>query len=205
MYRFLYAPYLPATEIGQIRLHFDIAAIPFLFKCYVFATFLLILAAIDIEHMLLPNRLTLSGAVIGIVLGPFVLPNRADIFPGRETLFNMSPALDGFLQALLGMIAGGGIIFIFFLIGYAIYRRVVMGLGDVKLAAMIGAFVGLSQIVPSLFVGFIAGGVFGILFIVMKMAGLKTLIPFGPYLCIGGFIGLLWGPTLVHMYLSYMH
>ncbi len=205
MYRFLYAPYLPAEELGQLHLHFEIAAIPFLFKSYVFATFLLILAAIDIEHMLLPNRLTLSGAIIGLVLSPFVLPGRAEIFPGRATLFHVSPALDGFLQSLLGLIAGGGVIFIFFLIGMLVYRRVVMGLGDVKLAGMIGAYVGLSQVVPFLFIGFVAGGIFGLLFIIMKVAGLRALIPFGPYLCLGGLIGFLWGPDLMHLYLSYLH
>ena len=204
IYRFLYAPYLPVREIGNLSLHFDITAIPFLFKSYVFATFLLILAAIDIEHMILPNRLTLSGAVIGVVLSPFVLPNRTEIFPGRETLFNLGPGLDGFLQAVLGIIAGGGIIFIFFIIGRLIYGRAVMGFGDVKLAGMIGAFVGLSQVGPALFFGFVAGGIFGILFIIMKLAGLKTLIPLGPYLCFGGLVSLLWGPDLMHAYMNYM-
>jgi len=208
MFRFLYAPYLPADELGQLRLHFDItdiAMILFLFKCYIFATFILILATLDIEHMLLPNRLTISGAIIGMALGPFVLPYRAEIFPGRLTLFNVSPALDGFLQAVLGLIAGGGVIFIFFIIGYLVYRRVVMGPGDVKLAGMIGAFVGLSQVGPALFIGFVVGGILGILFIFLKLAGLKTLIPFGPYLCIGGLVGLLWGPNLMTMYMNYLH
>jgi len=209
MYRFLYAPYLPADELGQLRLHFDITDITtilFLFKCYIFATFILILAAIDIEHMLLPNRLTVSGAVIGVLLSPFILPGRAEVFPNsRLTLFNVPPPLDGILQSVLGLVAGGGVIFIFFVIGYLIYRRVVMGIGDLKLAGMIGAFVGLSQIGPALFVGFVVGGIMGVLFWLFRLAGLKSFIPLGPYLCIGGFVGLLWGPNLMHMYLNYLH
>jgi leader peptidase (prepilin peptidase)/N-methyltransferase len=190
--------------VGELGLHFDIATIPFLFKAFVFATFLLILAVIDIDHQLLPNRLTLSGAVIGLVLSPFMLPNRSDVFPGGGRLFNVAPALDGFLQSFLGMLVGGGIIFLIFLIGYLIYRFAAMGLGDVKLAGMIGAFVGLSSIGPSLFVGFVAGGIFGVIFMILKVAGLRSLIPFGPYLCLGGLVAFLWGPNIVHAYLAYL-
>ena len=204
LYRFLYAPYLPVDEIGHLGLHFDISVIPFLFKSYIYATFLLILAAIDIEHMLLPNRLTISGVIIGVFLGPFIVPNRADVFPGRGFIFHVAPWLDGFLQALLGAIAGGGVFFLFFLLGYFLYRKVVMGFGDVKLAAMIGAFVGLSQIGTGLFVGLITGAVFSLFFVFMKMAGFKTLIPFGPYLCFGGLVAYLWGPNLMMLYLGYL-
>ena len=205
MYRFLYAPMLPIEDVGTISLHFDIATIPFLFKCYVFATFLLILAVIDIDHQLLPNRLTLSGALIGIVLSPFVLPNKTEVFPlARETLFNVSPPLDGLFQSILGLLAGGGIIFLIFLIGYMIYKFAAMGIGDVKLAAMIGAFVGVLQIGPALLIGFIAGGLFGVILIVAKRAGLKSLIPFGPYLCIGALAALLYGPNMMAAYLSYL-
>jgi leader peptidase (prepilin peptidase)/N-methyltransferase len=153
MYRFLYAPYMP-EPVGELNLHFDIAAIPFLFKVYVFATFLLILAVIDIDHQLLPNRLTVSGAVIGLVLSPFMLPNRSDVFPfAKGALFSVPQGVDGFLQSLLGMLVGGGVVFLIFLIGYLIYRFAAMGLGDVKLAGMIGAFVGLGNIGQALCLG----------------------------------------------------
>ncbi len=203
MYRFLYAPYLP-DDIGGLSLHFDIATIPFLFKTFVFATFLLILAVIDIETQLLPNRLTISGLLIALVLSPFVLPNREDVYPfARETLFHVAPWLDGLLQSVTGMLVGGGIIFIIAIIGFLIYKFGAMGIGDVKLTAMIGAFVGLTNIGPALFIGFVTGGVFSVVMMIMKMAGLRSLIPFGPYLCLGGLIAMLYGPDIIHWYLGY--
>ena len=208
MYRFLYAPHLPVErleDLNRVMSHFEnIGTTVFLFKAYLFATFLLILATIDIEHQLLPNSLTIAGAVIGLALSPFKLPNSGDVFqidPFGAT-WEIAPALDSFFQSLLGMLVGGGVIFLIFLIGYLIYKFAAMGLGDVKLAGMIGAFVGLKMIGPALFVGFVAGGVFGIVLIILKVAGLRSLIPFGPYLCLGGLVAMLWGPDLVKLWLG---
>ena len=208
MYRFLYAPHLPVErleDLNRVMSHFEnIGTTVFLFKAYLFATFLLILATIDIEHQLLPNSLTIAGAVIGLALSPFKLPNSGDVFqidPFGAT-WEIAPALDSFFQSLLGMLVGGGVIFLIFLSGYLIYKFAAMGLGDVKLAGMIGAFVGLKMIGPALFVGFVAGGVFGIVLIILKVAGLRSLIPFGPYLCLGGLVAMLWGPDLVKLWLG---
>ena len=206
MYRFLYAPYLPVErleDLNRIMVNFEnVGTAIFLFKAYLFTTFLLILATIDIDHQLLPNSLTVPGIVIGLALSPFMLPNYEEVFPLRVNLFELSPALDGFLQSFLGMLTGGLVIFIIFLIGYLIYKFAAMGLGDVKLAAMIGAFVGLKMIGPALFVGFVAGGLFGIILMVLKVAGMRSLIPFGPYLCIGGMVAFLWGPNLLALWLG---
>ena len=206
MYRFLYAPHLPVErleDLNRIMVNFEnVGTAIFLFKAYLFATFLLILATIDIDHQLLPNSLTVPGIVIGLALSPFMLPNYEEVFPLRVKLFELSPILDGFLQSFLGMLTGGLVIFIIFLIGYLIYKFAAMGLGDVKLAAMIGAFVGLKMIGPALFVGFVAGGLFGIILMVLKVAGMRSLIPFGPYLCIGGMVAFLWGPDLLALWLG---
>ena len=94
--------------------------------------------------------------------------------------------------------------FIIAWIGYLIYGFGAMGIGDVKLAAMIGAFVGLKLVIPALFIGFVAGGVFSIILMIMRVAGLRSLIPFGPYLCIGGLAALMYGPNIIFWYVGYL-
>jgi len=103
---------------------------------------LLLAATIDVRTMRIPNRLTVTGAVIGLAFSAAI--------PWQELGPNW--ALDGFLSALGGMAAGLALLL-------PLYALRVMGAGDVKLMGMVGAFVGLQQIVPTVLSVFIAGGV----------------------------------------------
>jgi leader peptidase (prepilin peptidase) / N-methyltransferase len=134
---------------------------------------------IDLEHRLIPNRVTFPaavGALVAIV------------------------ALDrGFLvEALIAGAAAGG----FFLLAALAYPRG-MGLGDVKLAGLLGLVLGRS-VGPALFVALAAGVLAGALIIARKGAaeGRKTAVPFGPFLALGGVVALFAGEPLVDAYLE---
>ena len=134
---------------------------------------------IDLDHRIIPNKLTLLGAIVA----PAIL---ALTDPG---------ALPEHLIA--GAAAGG-----FFLLAVIAYPRG-MGMGDVKLAAVLGLFLG-RAVAPGLFVAFLAGTLVGAAVIARKGAreGRKTAVPFGPFLALGGVVALLVGDELVDWYLQ---
>jgi leader peptidase (prepilin peptidase)/N-methyltransferase len=144
-----------------------------------FVLFLVPITLIDLDHRLIPNKLTLPGAVVAVVL---VLLTRSDAL----------------VEHLIAALAAGG-----FLLVAAIAYPAGMGMGDVKLAAVMGLFLG-RAVAPAMFVALVAGSVVGALIIARKGAqeGRKTAIPFGPYLAFGGLAGLFAGDAIVDWYLD---
>ena len=135
-------------------------------------------ALIDFDRRIIPNKIMLPAAVaavaVGLLLAPAQLPE----------------------QLVAGAAAGG------FLLLFALAYPKGMGMGDVKLAAVLGLYLGRSVAV-ALLSGVLAGAVVGALVIarVGVSQGRKTAVPFGPFLAIGGVVGLLAGPAIVHWYL----
>jgi leader peptidase (prepilin peptidase)/N-methyltransferase len=144
-----------------------------------FVLVLVPITLIDLDHRLIPNKLTLPGAVVAIVV--LVLTD-SDSLP----------------EHLIAAVGAGG-----FLLVAAIAYPAGMGMGDVKLAGVMGLFLG-RAVAPAMFVALIAGTVVGALIIARKGAkeGRKTAIPFGPYLALGGLVGLFAGDELVDWYLD---
>jgi leader peptidase (prepilin peptidase)/N-methyltransferase len=144
-----------------------------------FVLLLVPIALIDIDFRIIPNTLTLLGAVTAVVL---VLVTRPD----------------DILEHLIAGAAAGG-----FLLVAAIAYPAGMGMGDVKLAGVMGLFLG-RAVGPAMFVALIAGSLVGAAIIARKgsKAGRKTAIPFGPYLCLGGLVGLFAGDEIVDWYLD---
>jgi len=145
---------------------------------------LIIISFIDLDEQIIPDEISLSGIVIGFLISFFV------------------PYISYF-NSLLGILAGGGIIFLIALAGLAIFKKEAMGGGDVKLAAMIGAFIGWRYIILSLFIGFFIGAVTGILLILSKVKNKDDIIPFGPFIVLGSILTILWGKNLLSWYLGY--
>lgn len=134
---------------------------------------------IDLDHRIIPNKLTLLGAV----LAPAILALTAP---------------DAIPEHLIAAAAAGG----FFLLTALAYPRG-MGMGDVKLAFVLGLFLG-RAVAPALFVALVAGTLVGAAIIARKGAaeGRKTAVPFGPFLALGGVVALLVGDALVDWYLG---
>jgi len=135
-------------------------------------------ALIDLEHRTIPNRITLPGAVAAVVAGLALRPS-------------------GVPEQLIAGGSAAGFLLVFVLV----YPRG-MGMGDVKLAGVLGLYLGRSVAV-ALLLGVLAGAVIGVA--VMARVGIqrgrKTALPFGPFLAVGGVVGLLAGPTIIHWYL----
>ncbi|HEX4805034.1 MAG TPA: prepilin peptidase [Conexibacter sp.] len=137
------------------------------------------IALIDLDHRIIPNRLTALGAVAALAIGAATRPA-------------------GVPEQLIAGVAAGG-----FLLLAALARPGGMGMGDVKLAGMLGLFLG-RDVAVALLVALVAGTVVGIAVMARRGVGegRKTAIPFGPFLALGGVVALLAGPAIVHWYLS---
>jgi leader peptidase (prepilin peptidase)/N-methyltransferase len=133
---------------------------------------------IDLDHRIIPNSLMLPGAVGALALVLLVAP-------------------DDILEHLIAATAAGG----FFLVAVLAYPRG-MGMGDVKLAAVLGLFLG-RAVAPALFVALVSGTLIGALIMARKgvREGRKTAVPFGPFLALGGVVALFAGDALVDWYL----
>jgi leader peptidase (prepilin peptidase) / N-methyltransferase len=134
---------------------------------------------IDLDHRIIPNRLTLIGAVIAPLLVAFTDPGALP-------------------EHLIAGVAAGG----FFLIALLAYPSG-MGMGDVKLAAVLGLFLG-RAVGPAIFVALVSGTLVGALIIARKgtREGRKTAVPFGPFLALGGVVALFAGDAMVDWYLE---
>jgi leader peptidase (prepilin peptidase)/N-methyltransferase len=103
------------------------------------------------------------------------------------------------LHALPELLAAGAGAFVFLLLAALIHPKG-MGMGDVKLAGVMGLYLGVS-VVPALFIGFLSGSVVGVAILARHGAkGRKKGVPFAPFLAIGGVAALLAGPALIHLY-----
>lgn len=141
-----------------------------------FAAILIALAAIDLEHRILPNRILLPAAVFGIAAAAAV---HVDELP--ELLIAGTAGFTGML--LVALAKPGG-----------------MMMGDVKLAGVMGLYLGLA-LVPALLVAFLAGSLVGVGMMVARgMAARKEAVPFGPFLALGALVGVLAGDELVDLY-----
>ncbi len=141
---------------------------------FIFTFGLVTSSFIDLEHMILPDRFTLSGIVLGL-LGAFLNPERY------------------FLDSLMGILLGGGLLLAVAYF-YTLVRKVEgMGGGDIKLLAWIGAVCGIQSILFVLIVSSLLGLVFGLFYMFKSKQGMQTGIPFGPYLSLAALIYLIWG------------
>ena len=147
-----------------------------------FACILIVLFAIDLEHHLLPNVITIPGIVVGLAFSTMLPP--------------------GIVDALVGTVLGGGILW---LIGEAYYRYSGvegMGGGDVKMLAMIGAFLGWKLVILTLVFSSFAGALVGLLVIAIRRGGMKYALPYGTFLSLAAFVSSLFGARIVAWYLQ---
>lgn len=148
---------------------------------------------IDIDHRILPDALTLSGVVVGLI-GSLLLPGLAGLFPSDG---NITPAANSLMFSGLGALVGSGLTWGVRWLGTKVFKKEAMGLGDVKLMAMIGAFVGWNGAVLSLLLGSVLGALVGTLH---QIRSGDSSICFGPFLAAGALLALLWRAELIEFF-----
>jgi leader peptidase (prepilin peptidase)/N-methyltransferase len=168
-----------------------------------FSGAVLVLAFIDIDHRILPDPITLNGIWIGVLVSVFLLRPSPFVTRVFEWIgYDASPYLIGFVGSLLGMIVGGGLLW-----GVAeAYLRVRgvegMGFGDVKMMAMVGAFLGAPLTLLTIMIGSLLGSVIGLLFIQFSGKSREYELPFGTFLGLAAIIAVLYGDDLIRLYVD---
>ena len=160
---------------------------------YIFFCLLVIVFFIDLEHWIIPDSINLTGVIAGVIGGFFIpvgFSKPVPFFFPEGGLSSIGGAVAGYI--FFGMIA---------VTASLLLRQEAMGYGDVKFAAMIGAFLGFSVKLPVGFIlAFLIGGLFSIPFLLIGRKRSKEPIPFGTFMAIGAFIALLWGDKLFNWY-----
>jgi leader peptidase (prepilin peptidase)/N-methyltransferase len=148
-----------------------------------FACAMLVLFFIDLEHQILPNVITLPGVVAGLIASVFVPP--------------------GFTSALLGALLGGGVLWAIAEIYVRVRGIEGMGMGDVKMLGMIGAFLGAPLMGLTLILASFAGALTGVLLMVGGRGDLQRRLPFGTFLAAAAVFASLWGQPIVDWYAGF--
>jgi leader peptidase (prepilin peptidase)/N-methyltransferase len=182
------------------------AALPF---DLIFVTAIIALIFIDAENMILPNVITYPGLVFALVARiaiPLIVqqPYFDDLSPGFLAMFGHQPIwLVSLAGALIGAAVGGGSLWLVGFIWEKLRGVEAMGLGDVKMMFMVGAFLGWRLTLLTIFLGAMSGALIGIgMMIKTRDRNLQSMLPFGIFLGIGTIAALLFGVPLINWYLA---
>jgi len=179
------SPRYPLVELGNGLLyvvlchhyHFSVQGVVFA----LFATALLIVSCIDLAHTIIPDAITLPGIVVGLGTSLWLTPV-------------------GVGNAVLGVLVGGGLFLLMAVLSVLILQREGMGGGDIKLIAMIGAFLGWHAVLVTIFLGAVLGALVGTVLMLLRRQGRKEPLPFGPFLATGALLAMVWGETILTWY-----
>lgn len=148
-----------------------------LFSSLIVATF------IDFKHHEIPDVITLPGIAIGLSL--------SFLYPG---LLLKTERIASVFDSFLGVLIGGGSLYLMGFLGEIVFKKEAMGGGDIKLLAMIGSFLGWKLALLTFFIAPFFGSISGL---ILKIKQDKDIIPYGPYLSLAAFISLLWGDIII--------
>ena len=172
-----------ATALVFLLQYWQLGWQPLLGVRLLFAAAMIVLFVIDLQHRILPNVITLPGVVVGVAASVLFEP--------------------GWLASLIGVAAGGGVLWA---VGEAYFRirgEEGMGMGDVKMLAMIGAFLGWQLMLVTLLMASLAGSVFGGGMLLLNRGSMKYALPLGSFLAAGALIATHAGQPLLDWYLGF--
>ena len=149
----------------------------------IFVSSLIALGFIDFFQQVIPDHISIPVLVLALVYAPF----RYDL---------------NLRQALVGAVAGGGFLLIVYVV-YLLWRKKEgLGMGDVMMMLMVGAYLGLSRTILTLLLSSVVGAIFGLLLMKFRGKDMKFALPFGSFIAPAAFVALIWGNQLITWYLS---
>jgi leader peptidase (prepilin peptidase)/N-methyltransferase len=149
----------------------------------IFVCLLVVLFGIDLEHQLLPDVITLPGIAIGLIFSVVASP--------------------GWQNALMGVVLGAGVLYAIAGAYYVVRRQEGLGMGDVKMLAMIGAFLGWQAVLVTLVLSSFAGALVGLGLMAIQRGSMKLALPYGTFLALGAVAAMLVGEPLIAWYVGF--
>jgi leader peptidase (prepilin peptidase) / N-methyltransferase len=172
---------------------FSITSTAFL---YLFLTCIWIVASgIDWDYQYIPDRLSLPLIPLSLAIA---------FIAQKTTWFNLA-LVQSLSDATIGLLVGGGVIWSIRIVGTWYFKQEAMGFGDVKLMAYVGAFLGWENTLLCIFLASFIGSMVGVYLKITNRIEKYGHIPFGPYLTIGAYLCLLFGPEIIAWYLTPFH
>lgn len=171
------------TPLSFLLLHSQYDVSFHFFASCLFTSALITLCFIDLSHQILPDEITLPGIVLALVYSLF----RQDM---------------NLRQALLGAVIGAGFLLLVYGGYYIVRKKEGLGMGDVTMMLMVGAYLGWVRTFLTLILASLVGAVVGILLITLKKKDFQYSLPFGSFLAPAAFVSLLWGERILNAYLS---
>ncbi|UCE18353.1 MAG: prepilin peptidase [Gemmatimonadota bacterium] len=151
---------------------------------------LLVITLIDLNQYIIPDRITIPGALVGLLCSPL----NAQLGSGVKGVF----------ASLIGFFIGGILFFLIALLGSAVFKKESMGGGDIKLAAMLGTFLGWKGALFSFFLAFFSGALIGAIVLLVSSHRSNTRVPFGPFLALGAACYVFFGELILETYWGYV-
>ncbi len=148
---------------------------------FVLFCLLVVVSCADLDHMVIPDKVTLPGIGLGLALNVLVAPRLI-------------------LNFLLGALVGAAALYAVAILGELLFKKESMGGGDIKMAAMVGAFLGWREVLLSLFVAILVGAMAGMALILLGLKNRGEHIPFGPFIAVGTVVVVFWGENIVPAY-----
>ena len=172
------------TALGSLILFLKFGpSLSYLFY-FSFVAALIVITVIDLYHQIIPDVISLPGIGVGL-LGSLLIPQI------------------NFRDSLIGVLSGGGSLFVVATLYQWLFKREGMGGGDIKLLAMIGAFLGWKAVILTILLSSLIGSMTGMIMMVLKGKDFKYAIPFGPFLSLGAVISLFYQNEIIFWYLRY--
>lgn len=156
---------------------------------------------IDLDHFIIPDEISKTGIVLGIALSAAVPDLHVERVPGMMFKDAIGEA---FLASIVGAIAGYGMLWLIGEFGRMAFKKDAMGMGDMKLLAGLGAFLGFKAVIFIIMAGSLFGSAVGLVLIVTKRLEKYSRIPFGPYLALGALFWILGGSEIMEWYIRYI-
>ena len=149
---------------------------------------LIVIFFIDLEHQIIPDLVTLPGIVLGLAVA---------FIPGGISI----------IQSLIGLVVGGGSLYLIAVLGDWLFKKESMGGGDIKMAAMVGAFLGWQKVLLVFLASAVIGLVVSLLIMIFSARLRKTrMVPFGPFIALAAVMAIIWGDRIVSFYVdNFLH
>jgi leader peptidase (prepilin peptidase)/N-methyltransferase len=157
---------------------------------------LIVITIIDIDYMIIPNKITYPGTIFG-----FALALASSFLPPNSILPLAQPFTQSIGESIVGVVLGGGTLYAIWWFYLVVRKREGLGLGDVKLLTMLGAIFGYQCAVTTIFIGSLFGSFAGIIMLLAKRHSFSSYLSFGPYLVLAAVLHILNLPNL-YSYLS---
>lgn len=170
--------------LAGLHLKYGLSVEFFIYSVLIFC--LITISFIDFDYQLILNVITMPGLVVGLVLTMFF-------------------ASESFIEVVSGAVGGAVVLIAIALLGNLLFKKESMGGGDIKLAAMIGSYLGLTGVLMALMIGFFSAAPIGVLVLIWKGPHGNHKIPFGPFLSIGAICYIFSGQHILQFFQSYLY